>query len=90
MEGRGGNEEARTRWTEVRGSPEGRKSIERSPTGPRRSGVGRKKSDRVRKVERQGDRSLKRRTERATREAQDEGEVRRVGIEVKRSGGMGK
>ena len=58
--------------------------------GPGRSGVERKKSDGVRKVEHQRDRSLKGRTERAMCEAQDEGEVGQVEAEVKRSGGMGK
>ena len=51
--------------------------------GPGRSGVERKKSDRVWKVERRGDRSLKGCTERATCEARDEGEVGQVEAEVK-------
>ena len=60
---------------------------ERSLTGPRRSGVRRKKSDGVWKVERRGDRSLKGRTERARREMKarsDESEQRsnEVGVWV--------
>ena len=62
------------------------KSKERSPMGPGGSGVGRKKSDGVRKVECRGDRSRKVRAGRATREARDEGEVGRVGTEVNEVG----